>query len=281
VRAFERSAFTLSILTRTDSSATFPSSIRVIRADYTSLDSLTHAFTGQDVVISLIGSGVVAAQTLLIDAAIAAGVRRFIPSEFGSRTTDARARAIVPVFESKFAVIEYLRAREASIEWTGIATGPFFDWGHKVGFLGLDAASRTATLYDGAETVFSATNLGQVGETTVRVLELADETRNRFVTVSGFQTTQREVLKVAEKITGEKWTVQHVDSKEHVKKGAEQIAKGDFSGIAKQLQGLTFGDHGLGNIESEGLWNETLGLKQESIEDSLKAAFAGKLLHEV
>jgi hypothetical protein len=207
-------------------------------------------------------------------------VKRFIPSEFGSGTLDAQARAIVPLFEAKYAIIRYLQSRESEIEWTGIYSGPFFDWGAKVGFLGLDAASRTATLFDGGKTMFSSTNLHQVGQTVVEVLERPEETRNLFVTVSGFQTTQEEVLAVAEKITGDKWTVKHVDSREHVKEGNKAIEKGDYSGVFNQLQGLSLGDHGLGNLEGEGLWNERLGLGHDSMEDSLRAAFEGKLLHE-
>jgi uncharacterized protein YbjT (DUF2867 family) len=252
----------------------------VIRADFSSHESLTRALAGQDVVVNAVTAAAGDTQKALIDAAIAAGVKRFVPSEFGSGTLDARARALVPMFEAKREVNEYLRAREGSIEWTGIFTGPFFDWAVRNGFMGFDPAKRTVTVFDEGTTVFSATNLHQVGETLVKILERPEETRNRFVTVSGFQTTQMEMLAVAEKITGEKWSVTHVDVQQHVLEGNEKLKKGDFMGMMNQLQGLSFGKQALGNIEDEGLWNERLGLSQDSMEDSLRAAFEGKLLHE-
>ena len=55
----------------------------VTKGDYT-VDFLTSAMKGQDVVVLTIGSAALAAQTTAIDAAIKAGVKRIIPSEFGS-----------------------------------------------------------------------------------------------------------------------------------------------------------------------------------------------------
>lgn len=282
LKAFLNSSFDTSVLSREGSSSTFPSGVNVLRANYDSVDSLKQAFQGQDAVVSLVGGGALGDQNKLIDAAIAAGVQRFIPSEFGSNTPDSRTRAVVPVFEAKIGTVNYLKSKEDAISWTSVITGPFFDWGLKVGFLGFNAQSKTATIVDSGDATFSSTNLGTIGDAVVKALENAEATKNQYVYVSGFQTSQNELLAAAEKITGEKWTVNKVSAKDHIAKGNELLQKGDFSGLGPLIQAITFGDEEqLGNLKPSGLWNDKLGVKQDSLEDSIKAGFSGKLLHEV
>lgn len=97
-----------------------------MRANFESFDSLKSAFQGQDAVVSLVASSVLASQTQLIDAAIAAGVKRYIPSEFGSNTLDPRVLEAVPIFQGKVDVRDYLKSKEKEISRTIIITGPFF-----------------------------------------------------------------------------------------------------------------------------------------------------------
>jgi len=268
------SSFNTTVLSRQGSSSTFPEGVKVIRADYDSHDSLKEAFQGQDAVLSLVGGMALGDQNKLIDAAIAAGVKRFLPSEYGSNVYDERAREIVPVFEPKFETIKYLKTKEKEISWTGIATGPFFDWGLRVAFLGFDGKSRTATLFDDGEAVFSSTNLNQIGIATVNALKNSDLTKNQYVYISGFQTTQKEMLAAAEKVTGTKWTVNKVNVKEHIEQGRAKLQSGDHSGIMYLIQGATFGkEQQLGDFSSLGLWNEKLGVPKEGLEETVKAVF--------
>jgi hypothetical protein len=269
----KESSFNTTILSRQNSESKFPPDVKVIRANYDSHESLKTAFQGQDAVISLVGGLALGDQNKLIDAAIAAGVKRFIPSEYGSNTPDKRTRDIVPVFEAKFGTVNYLKSKEKEISWTSIIPGPFLDWGLKVGFLGFHSHSKTATLFDDGEAVFSTTNLHQIGVATVKALEHADQTKNQYVYISGFQTTQKEILAVAEKVTGAKWTVERVSVKEHIEQARVKLQKGDFSAIADLLQSVTFSkDEQLGDLSALGLWNDKLGLLKESLEDTVRAA---------
>lgn len=63
-------------------------------------------------------------QNKLVDAAIAAGVKRFVPSEFGSDVPNKRTREVVPIFEGKHAAVEYLKSKESEISWTAVVNGP-------------------------------------------------------------------------------------------------------------------------------------------------------------
>jgi hypothetical protein len=125
---FLASPFKITVLTRPTSKSTFPASATVIKTDY-SPSSLASAFKDQDAVISIVGNEGFADQAKIIDAAIAAGVKRFIPSEFGSDTANPTVREIVPVFNGKKQVVDYLKTKEsATFSWTAFITGPFFDW---------------------------------------------------------------------------------------------------------------------------------------------------------
>ncbi|KAF1852136.1 isoflavone reductase family protein [Cucurbitaria berberidis CBS 394.84] len=273
----KESSFNTTVLSRKDSKSTFPSGVKVINADYDSASSLRDAFQGQDAVISLVGSGALGDQNKLIDASIAAGVKRFIPSEFGSNVPNKRAREIVPIFAAKYETVNYLKSKESEISWTSVITGPFFDWGLKTGFLGFNASNKSVEIYDEGKAVFSTTNLHQIGLTLIKALEKADASKNQYVYVSSFQTTQQEVLAVAEKITGSKWTVTKVDATQYLKEGRERFAKGDYSSIPILLRGITFSvEEKLGDFSSEGLWNDKLGLPKESLEDTIKDVLSGK-----
>lgn len=122
-------SFNISVLSRAESSAVFPTGVKVHKTDYTK-SSLIAAFKGQDAVVSIVPYRALAEQTKLIDAAITAGVRRFLPSEWGSSPRNTRNRDIMPsAFSVKGDILEYLRHKESTgLRWTAIATGAFFDW---------------------------------------------------------------------------------------------------------------------------------------------------------
>jgi uncharacterized protein YbjT (DUF2867 family) len=103
--------FEVTVLTREGSTHSFPASVAVKHVDYDSLDSLVNALQGQDAVVSTLGSiALQEQQLLLVEAAVKAHVKRFIPSEFGSNTVNPKA-AKLPVFAAKVAVqVSILRA---------------------------------------------------------------------------------------------------------------------------------------------------------------------------
>ena len=88
---------------------------------------MTEAFKGQDVVILSLAN---AAQEVsqLVDAAIKAGVKRFIPSDFGSGVATEKTLALFPMAATKEKEIDYLKSKDGSgMTWTAIKNGLFFD----------------------------------------------------------------------------------------------------------------------------------------------------------
>lgn len=174
-------SFTVTVLTRESSTTTYPSTVRVI----TVLDSypesdLEAAFAGQDAVVSTITTTSTSVQKRFVDAAIKAGVKRFIPGEFGGDTESDENVAMAPgVWGPKRELLDYLKAKANSeagsggLTWTAIGNGMFFDWAFLVTkghFLQLDLGEGTALVLDDGDRKFSVTNLAQVARAVVRVL---------------------------------------------------------------------------------------------------------------
>ena len=122
--------FTVSILARNSSKSKFPAHLKVHRVsdDYPEAE-LLEAFKGQDAVVSTIATASAEKQKAIIDTAIKAGVKRFVPSEFGNDTRNEKAMAIIPqFFRGKLETVEYLKEKEKEgLTWTAFVTGPFFD----------------------------------------------------------------------------------------------------------------------------------------------------------
>jgi hypothetical protein len=273
--AFLKSSFKVTVLSRPDSKSTFPSEAHVTKTDY-SAESLAEAFKNQDAVISIVGNSGFADQQKIIDAAVKAGVKRFIPSEFGSDTANETVREIVPIFNGKKAVVDYLKTKESdTFSWTALITGPFFDWGHKVGFLGFNIKNKAATIWDTGKGAWSGTNLNTIGLALVNLLSDSNlaSTANKYVYVASHTFTHNEILAAFERLTGEKWTVTHVDSKTSIAESKEKLAKHDHSAVGPLIQAAAFSDDGYGDFRTVpgGLWNEKLGLPKENLDADLKA----------
>ena len=122
--------FSVSVLARQSSKSTFPPHIKVHRVGDGYPDAeLVEAFQGQDAVISSIARASMERQKAIIDAAVKAGVKRFVPSDFGGDLHNVKAAALLPqYFEGKLETRKYLKEKEKDgLTWTSFATGPFFE----------------------------------------------------------------------------------------------------------------------------------------------------------
>ncbi|RVD84824.1 uncharacterized protein DFL_003163 [Arthrobotrys flagrans] len=266
-------AFTVSVLTRSSSSRrAFPAGVQILDTDY-SPSSLEAAFNGQDAVVSVVAGAALGEQRKLIDAAVAAGVKRFIPSEFGSNTDNKEAQELVPIFSRKVEIKDYLESQTGNgLTWTGIVTGPVFDRSLKLGVLGFDILARRATIYDSGDRPFTASTVAQVSSAVVGVLQNPDKTENKYVYVGSFTTTQNEILAALEAVTGDSWTVEKTNSTEKVEAGKEQVLKRrDSTAIRPLITAAMYHERSGSDFETEvGLSNEALGLSKEDLTTVIK-----------
>ncbi|KAE8447858.1 hypothetical protein EG329_010087 [Mollisiaceae sp. DMI_Dod_QoI] len=223
--------FSVTVVSRESSTSTFPSSVKVVKADYNSVDSLTTALKGQDAVVSAVGNEGFLAQTLLVDAAIAAGVKKFLPSEFGSDLSNPNTGKLA-VFGHKIAVRKYIEEKVlagADITYTYVINGGFLDWGLGVGFL-LNWKEGKPELYNGGDREFSTTTLPAIGQAVVGVLSHYDETKNRSVYIQSRTVSQNHLLELAKKVAPEKtWNPVNVSTADVKKNSDEKLSKGEIT----------------------------------------------------
>ncbi|KAL4954142.1 hypothetical protein BDW69DRAFT_205413 [Aspergillus filifer] len=267
------STFNITALTRTSSTATFPAGVTVRKSDFSSED-LEAAFQGQDAVISVVGATGLADQKKFIDAAVAAGVSRFLPSEFSADTLNETVLNLLPLFWQKKDVLEYLKEKESgSFSWTGVASSGLFDWGIANGFFQFDLASRSATIWDDGNKKFTLTNEKQLGDALVSVLKHPDITANKYLYISSVETSQNEILAALEKATSSKWTLQHTTTEQQVAEGSKKLQAGDFEGALQLVRAIPYGTTpGLDSnyAKDRVLANDLLGLREESVQETIQ-----------
>ncbi|KAG6019115.1 hypothetical protein E4U41_003391 [Claviceps citrina] len=253
--------FNVQVLRRPDSTTQYPAGTKVIDVDFRSADALTAALKGQDAVVALFGAASLDLQHGLIDASIKAGVRRFIPSEFGSDLGLPQNRALPP-FADKAKVEDHLvdKAKTSGLSYTFIYNGPFLDWGIEHNFI-LDTSGYRPALFDGGDQVFSTTTLDTIANGVVGVLTHPAETENQAIYLSDFKVTQNELLAAAKKIAPSKpWQPRHVALDAAVAEADKRLAQGivDLRTVAPYLmRSILDPSHG-GNFQKTD--NERLGV---------------------
>lgn len=96
------------------------------------MPSLVEAFTGQDAIVNCVTGGATQydPSKLIVDAALAAGVKFFFANEYVGYLTSEQFRRMPETFVgAKIRIREYLEqlGREGKIAWTSLNGGPFFD----------------------------------------------------------------------------------------------------------------------------------------------------------
>lgn len=275
--------FTVTALTRPDSKSTFPAGVTAVPVDYTSKSALQSVLTGQDALVSALTSQASSSQENLLEAAAAAGVRRLIPSEFGSDTSNARARAL-PVYKDKIAIqelVERLCAEsQGKTTYTYVLNNAFLDWGVEKSFL-IDWKGKTFDLIDGGNGHFTTTPLDMIAQGVVAILQKPEQTANKSIRIQGARLTQRQFLEITQRVVGaEGWTVNEVDSKV-LEKQCYEVLKTDPSNVPGWVFGMlklaVFAEEFGGDYGSEHD-NGLLGLKEMSekdVEEVVRGAIQG------
>jgi putative NADH-flavin reductase len=260
--------FSIKVLSRASSTAQFPAGVTVARvADDYPVTELTQAFEGVDVVIAALSMTSMHEQYKLIDACLAARVKRYFPTEFGLDDLPEWLLQLREMFKIKHDVRDYLIERESKgLEWTSICCNAFFEMGVGSGFFQLDWSAKRAVLLDGGTPRWVATTLDTVAVAVVRAIQRPEASKNRILLVQDFQTSQKEILDaVQQKVPG--WTVETVDSTPWLEDGKGAVRNGDLSQLGK----LTFGTFAQGN-KYEGrpeYGNDVLGLQAKSFDEAM------------
>ncbi|KAI3393226.1 hypothetical protein diail_4553 [Diaporthe ilicicola] len=224
--------FDVTILARkTSDTSSFPPSAKVKKVDFESNDDLAAALAGQD---AFIDCTLVQDDTpkRLVDAALAAGVYRYIPSDWSVDPLNKAANSL-PVFSKRVERDNYLFERCQSsggrMTWTIVANGPFLDWNLRTGFMGISLSNKRAELMDGGDNRVVWTTLDSVGKAVAGVMEHPEETQNRPVYVHSVVKSCHEMLKHAQAALGaDGWQVINVNAEEANNKALGELFSGNF-----------------------------------------------------
>jgi nucleoside-diphosphate-sugar epimerase len=259
--------FNVQVLKRAGSSSTYAAGTKVAEADFADLESLKAAFQGQDAVVSIVGDAGVLSQTLMVDAAIAVGVKRFLPSNFGSNMANPNSR-MLPVFAQKVIVEDYLieKSKTTELTYTFVYVGGFTDFALQKRVI-MDFSKYSPTLFNGGDSQFSTTSMPTVGDAVVGVLTRPIETQNRPVYVSEIIISQNQLLSVAKQIAPSKpWAPVTVDLDALVVSAKERLAQGQHdlpTVIPILLKSVVDPEFGVKFVKND---NELLGIKHKTEE---------------
>ncbi|KAF9576103.1 hypothetical protein EC968_000171 [Mortierella alpina] len=213
--------YKVKILTRstaaTDKLTAFQSSGAIIVFDAFNGNNLANALHGVDVVVSTVGTDFYNSQVLLIDAAKAAGVKRFVPSEFGLDTIKyTRLNDLHPILVDKGRIRDYIE--KSGMEHTYILNGVFAEYMPAFGF---DVKKKTATIHVPPTTRMSISLLADVGRFTALALS-SPYSRNAALHVASYTASIQDYVQLFEQATGSKWQiVQDFDARARIAKSGD------------------------------------------------------------
>ena len=291
--------YKVTAITRADSTNTVPEGCETRKIDYADPASIVDALKGHDaLVITMNTRAPPEYQTKLIEAAAEANVPWVLPNEYGYDILNpGLEKDIAPLGEKHKEYRAHIEKLGKS-SWIGVTCGFWYEYSLAFGpaSFGFDLKNRTATFIDDGNTKINSSTWRQVGRAIANLLALkvqpddekSDESpclehyRNKFVYVSSFKISQRDMLDSVMRVTGttlNDWTIKHEPSPSRYKAGVEAMYKGDFMGFAQMMYSRVFYQDGSGDFEtSKGLQNEVLGLPKEDLDEATKVAIemAGK-----
>ncbi|KAL2678563.1 hypothetical protein Neosp_009311 [[Neocosmospora] mangrovei] len=203
--------FEVTLLSRSEKpDEALPDGVRRVVADYSDVDSLVKVLSGQDAVVSTVGMGGTLGQKLIIDAAIQAGVKRFIPSDFGSLTTNPAASHL-PQHVNLVEIQKYLKSKSDEIEYTIFSIGAFTEFLINYGAV-FDWKSKKAEIWGDGKSPFSTTSLSGAARAIVGALKSPVPTKNKNLFIHEHVVTQAQLFGLAKKYSpGVEWSITNVE----------------------------------------------------------------------
>lgn len=221
------------------------------------VDTIICALTGSDIHLS----------GPLVDAASAAGIKLFIPSEYGLDTSNSKIRDLLPPYRTRFEIQEKLRA--SGMNWKAIYSGIGLEDAMKTdGVMGVDALWASVVVFPGSEKLnVSVSSNVDVARNIVEVVRGEDKKAGNDIYTCGFKCTLEEVIVVVEK-----YLEKDVDRYEGNLKGAEQEAaermkRGYFDGGVALMGRVAVWDQ---SVDAWGAWKDLKGKDTDKWEAELR-----------
>ncbi|KAH7136937.1 hypothetical protein B0J13DRAFT_625552 [Dactylonectria estremocensis] len=181
-----------------------------------------------------------------MDAAIAAKVPRYIPSEFGIDTRKYRNLKISSLLMPKI-------------------RNTFNHAYHSI-----QPQLRKYYVVNSGDEPFSTSTMSFVGQAIASVLKKPAEMANKYLNVAGMITTQNEIIRAVGEVTGSKFEISYLKSADLEKIADKKMAKNDHSGFMEYLQQFVFAN-GMGYAPApKDSANGLLKLEYEDLPEAVK-----------
>jgi hypothetical protein len=276
------SSYHVAVLTYPSQSPYLPPDVPANPVEHKTTDfsasSLKLAFAGQDLVISTVAGSDYDLQVRIINAVVEAGVKRYMPDEFGHDSLNKRIQERMPRVAARAKTIGYLRnlssSRGTEFEWAAIACGYVLDTALISGNFGIDMLWQSATIHGTGDERFAATSLRRAGTAVASVIRHWDEIKNQYLYSAGTVTSAREVLACLDIISGSECTVDYSDVHDCLREGKKRIERGYPDSGMFLLEKSILCDESLKATEAfeKDSANKLLQLKSETVDGIIRTA---------
>lgn len=291
VELLKNPQFKITALTRKGGKSQMPEGIHnVVNVDYDQHQSIVDSLKGQDILVTTLATN--APQDLpnkLVDAAVEAGVRWYIPNDWGiDLTNNQSAKEETFMGVGKEQHNQYVKSK--GLPWTAIGNGFWYEWSLSGGLqmFGIDINSRKANFYGNGKIPQSTSTWRHSARAVAALLALPilpqdqNDTsvtlstwRDAYLNVQSFHLDQRQMLDAVQKVTNTTdadWEINNANVQEIWKEGSDRFKKGDRTAFALSLYSRTFfPDRPADNDAKCKEDMKLLGLTEdESLEDATK-----------
>ncbi|VUC38223.1 unnamed protein product [Clonostachys rosea] len=282
---------TITVLTREDSETQLPRGVKVARVNYEKEESVISALRGQQfLLIAMATTAPPGSQEKIIAAAAKAGVPWVMPNAYGSDIYNeslGKDTMMGPGIKSGIKAVE-----DGGVSsWIALTCGVWFEFSLAMGpwWFGIDFANKRIEQCDNGNTLINTSTWEQCGRAIASLLSLKElpedeedtspsisQWRNRALTISSFQISQRDILDSVNRVKGltnADWQIQQEPSHVRYQRGLNLLKTGNRLGFALALYARIFYPNGGANFEAtQALDNKILGLPKEDLDEATRRA---------
>lgn len=139
------------------------------------------------------------------------------------------------------------------------------------GLLCLDVKTKAGELVNSGESKFTTTTASQVGQATAAVLLRSDKTKNEYVHVASYNTSQNQVIDALERMSGTKFQLENLDNKDLYARATKHIEEGNWGrGYYELATATVYSDAPVTYFPDKAAhWMKVLGLVQDETFDEM------------
>ncbi|KAM5343560.1 hypothetical protein ACJ41O_012097 [Fusarium nematophilum] len=238
VPALLAAGFEVTCITRPASKSTLPTGVTTKTANYTDTTSLTLALKDQDALVEAFNPAAAVHQELILQAALAAGVRHIITPDFSGDTFHPLVGELLifePKLRAKYQLEGIVAASQGRLSWTAIVVGPWFDWTIETGIFWVNRDQRVITRYGSGDQKFSMSRRALNGEALVAVLKDPERFRNRPAYFASHTVSTNQLIGLVEELSLEGWTVVDISMEGYAEEARRLWDEDSARGVENRL----------------------------------------------